>query len=79
MRSVLECWARSISPGNAPAAAPAAARYATFFAGGGDQVPLMIEGWVSLGQYMRSISWNLPLGAGSQFASLSAPGDSFWM
>src|SRR5262245_18588912 len=27
---------------------------------------------------MRSISTNLPLGAGSQFASLSLPGDSFW-
>ena len=33
---------------------------------------------MSLGQYMRSIGRNGPFGAGSQLASLSAPGDSFW-
>jgi len=46
---------------------------------GGSQVPLRIEGSFSLGQYMRNINWNFPVGAGSQFASLSAPGDLFWM
>jgi hypothetical protein len=42
------------------------------------QLPSMIEGAVSLGQYIRSIRIKSPLGAGSQFGSLSAPGDSFW-
>ncbi len=42
------------------------------------QLPSMIEGAVSLGQYIRSIRTKSPLGAGSQFDSLSAPGDSFW-
>jgi hypothetical protein len=40
--------------------------------------PSSIEGSFSFGQYMRSMSWNLPDGAGSQFASLSAPGETFW-
>src|SRR5262249_33986305 len=44
---------------------------------GGDQVPAMTEGSFSLGQYRRSISTNLPFGAGSQLDSLSLPGDSF--
>ena len=48
-------------------------------AAGGVQVPSMIEGGLSSGQYMRIIRMNLPAGAGSQFASLSAPGESFWM
>ena len=39
----------------------------------------MIEGFFSFGQYRRSIRMNLPAGAGSQFDSLSAPGESFWM
>jgi hypothetical protein len=51
----------------------------TRFTGGIVQVPLTIEGLLSSGQYMRSIRMNLPAGAGSQFASLSAPGESFWM
>ena len=38
-----------------------------------------IDGSFSFGQYRRSIRMNLPLGAGSQLASLSLPGDSFWM
>src|SRR5579871_2072630 len=50
----------------------------TFVAAGGFQLPSMIEGGVSSGQYMRSIRRNLPAGAGSQFDSLSAPGDWFW-
>ena len=41
--------------------------------------PSRIEGLFSFGQYRRSISWNLPAGAGSQFDSLSGPGESFWM
>jgi hypothetical protein len=43
--------------------------------GGTDHVPSMIDGLLSLGQYMRSMRMNLPAGAGSQ----SAPGDLFWM
>lgn len=49
------------------------------FTPGGFQVPSMIDGSVSLGQYNRIIRTNLPAGAGSQLASLSLPGDSFWM
>ena len=45
---------------------------------GGFHEPLMIEGDVSLGQYIRSIGRKSPFGAGSQLASLSLPGDSFW-
>jgi hypothetical protein len=43
------------------------------------QEPSTIEGWLSSGQYKRNIRLNLPFGAGSQFASLSAPGLSFWI
>jgi hypothetical protein len=50
---------------------------ATRFIAGGFQVPSMTDGAVSLGQYRRSIRTNFSLGAGSQFASLSLPGDSF--
>jgi hypothetical protein len=42
------------------------------------QLPFRIDGDVSFGQYIRSIGMNSPFGAGSQLASLSAPGDSFW-
>jgi len=45
---------------------------------GGLQVPLRIEGGASFGQYMRNIGMKSPVGAGSQLASLSLPGDSFW-
>jgi hypothetical protein len=45
---------------------------------GGVHVPLRIEGAFSLGQYMRSMAIKSPFGAGNQFASLSAPGVSFW-
>jgi hypothetical protein len=45
---------------------------------GGFQVPLRIEGVLSFGQYMRNIGIKAPVGAGSQLASLSLPGDSFW-
>jgi hypothetical protein len=38
-------------------------------------VPSMIEGGFSFGQYIRNISTNCPAGAGSQFASLSLPGE----
>ncbi len=41
-------------------------------------MPLLIEGSLSFGQYMRSIRRKSPFGAGSQFASMSLPGDSFW-
>jgi hypothetical protein len=35
----------------------------------------MIDGVVSVGQYILSISMNLPSGAGSQLDSLSLPGE----
>jgi hypothetical protein len=47
----------------------------TFSAGGIVHVPSRIEGLFSFGQYVRSISRNLPAGAGSQFDSLSARHD----
>jgi hypothetical protein len=50
-----------------------------FFAGGIFHDPLMIDGFFSLGQYSRIIRIKSPDGAGSQFASLSLPGESFWM
>jgi hypothetical protein len=49
-----------------------------FSTGGGFHVPLRIEEAFCLGQYMRSIAMKSPFGAGNQFASLSAPGVSFW-
>jgi hypothetical protein len=42
------------------------------------QVPFKIEGVVSFGQYILIIGMNSPFGAGSQLASLSAPGDATW-
>ena len=36
-----------------------------------------MDGGFSLGQYSRSIRMNSSFGAGSQFCSLSLPGDSF--
>src|SRR6476660_4339285 len=50
-----------------------------FSTAGGFHEPSRIDGGVSLGQYMRNIRMNLPVGAGSQFDSLFAPGDAFWM
>ena len=38
-----------------------------------------IDGGASLGQYKRMTTYMGPSGAGSQFASLSAPGLSFWI
>ena len=49
-----------------------------FWTSGGFHVPSRIDGGDSLGQYNRIISTNPPFGAGSQFGSLSLPGDSFW-
>jgi hypothetical protein len=51
-------------------------RQLTFLTAGIVHVPLMIEGSFSFGQYIRSIRMNLSAGAGSQFDSLSAPGES---
>src|SRR5262249_45378915 len=51
----------------------------TFFTAGIVHDPSMIEGLLSLGQYIRSIKTNFPGGAGSQLDSLAAPGDSFWI
>jgi hypothetical protein len=53
------------------------ARQATFFTAGTVHVPSTIEGGSSSGQYIRNIRMNLPEGAGSQFDSLSVPGDWF--
>ena len=59
------------------AAVVSAASQATLLAAGTVHVPLMIDGSVSCGQYMRSINMKSPSGAGSQFDSLSLPGESF--
>ena len=37
-----------------------------------------MDGGVALGQYMRNIGTNAPLGAGNQLASLSLPRDLFY-
>jgi hypothetical protein len=50
----------------------------TLSTGGIVQVPFRIDGSFSFGQYMRSMRMNFPAGAGSQFDSLFAPGESFW-
>src|SRR5271166_718377 len=52
--------------------------YEARFTGCGVHVPSRIDGGVSVGQYKRITSANFPLGAGSQFASLSLPGESAW-
>ena len=43
---------------------------------GGTQLPLMIDGLLSSGQYKRNIKMNLSAGDGSQLDSLSTPGNS---
>jgi hypothetical protein len=53
--------------------------YRTFFTAGGFQLPSMIDGVSSFGQYIRNVILNPLSGAGSQFVSLSAPGESCWM
>jgi hypothetical protein len=45
---------------------------------GGVRAPLRIEGLFSFGRYIRSMGMNWLIGAGSQLASFSAPGDSLW-
>jgi len=50
----------------------------SFATPGGFQEPFRIEGDSSFGQYIRNIGMNAPFGAGSQLASLSEPGDTFW-
>jgi hypothetical protein len=52
--------------------------YGTRFTIGGAQLPLRIEGAVSLGQFMRSIGMKSSAGERNQLASLSLPGESFW-
>jgi hypothetical protein len=49
----------------------------TFVTGGIFHDPSMIDGFFSVGQYMRNIKMKSPAGAGSQFDSLSFPGESF--
>ena len=45
---------------------------------GGFQVPSMMDGGVSFGQYRRIMGTNLAFGAGSQLASFALPGESAW-
>ncbi len=52
--------------------------FGTFSSGGGCQLPSRIDGEVSEGPYTRRHRLNVSLGAGSQLASLSFPGDSAW-
>jgi hypothetical protein len=56
---------------------PAAAAQFALTTAGIFQVPSMMDGGFSRGQYIRSIRTNLSFGAGSQFASLALPGDWF--
>ena len=51
----------------------------TFFTAGTFHDPSMMDGFFSLGQYSRIIRTKSPDGDGSQFDSLSWPGESFWM
>src|SRR5262249_30918353 len=67
-RNAASCHKRSLARNDQP----------TFLTGGIVHEPLMMDGLVSLGQYMRNIRMNLPAGAGSQLDSLSDPGESFW-
>src|SRR6266849_6735982 len=69
---------RSASTRSSLLSAPAGNANA-FFTGGIFQVPVRIDQSFSFGQYKHSIRMNLSLGAGNQLASLSLPGDSFWM
>jgi len=62
------------TPNRRVGSAPAA--HCTRFTGGAAHLPLVAS---SLGQYNRMAIQNGPFGAGSQLASLSLPGDSFWM
>lgn len=52
--------------------------YFASFTAGGFQVPSMIEGGVSFGQYRRIMGMNFAFGAGSQLASFALPGESAW-
>ncbi len=52
-------------------------RYFLICTPGGFHEPSMIVGGVSFGQYSRSIKSKFFSGAGSQFDSLSFPGDWF--
>lgn len=57
---------------------PNAINQAARLIGGGFHEPLRNEIGPSFGQYKRNITLNFPFGAGSQFASLSAPGEAAW-
>jgi hypothetical protein len=54
-------------------------RYEACFTSGGFHVPSRMDGAFSEGQYNRIIRTNASDGAGSQFCSLSLPGESCWM
>ena len=61
-----------------PSAPPEGPDYPAALIAGGFQVPSIIDGGVSVGQYSRSIGMNLAFGAGSQLASFALPGGSAW-
>ena len=56
----------------------AAVGYCAAWMEGGFQVPSMMEGGVSLGQYRRIIGMNFARGAASQLASFAFPEESAW-
>ena len=60
-----------VAPGDRPVP-----RYWTRWIAGGTQPPVSTS---SRGAYSRIVMPSRPLGAGSQFESLPAPGDAFWM
>ena len=62
-----------------PGIRPRSNHHSTRFTPGSFRLPSKIKGGLSFGQYMRSIGMKSPLGAGSQFESLSAPGSAVWL
>src|SRR5262245_7244848 len=74
------CDLRGVSNGLSGAGSPACLGncYETSFTSGGFHVPSSSDGGFSWGQYSRIIRTNSSAGAGSQFDSLSLPGESFW-
>ena len=77
-RVLVEAFAEhNLVAARAETTCPAAAAQFALTTAGIFQVPSMMDGGFSRGQYIRSIRTNLSFGAGSQFASLALPGDWF--
>lgn len=53
--------------------------YFAFRTAGMTQLASRVEGGSSFGQYIRMVTLKSPSAVGSQFASLSFPGDLRWM